>query len=200
LYLRTKNRDRRIALRNSSLVLCLGVCGCRSHWPVLNSDYSEYNLLTCTFRLACLCSEIGRNTGRPREQSSWLAWHIARLLVIRKGFCCGTRSFALGSFFVLFTSLFLAACARCPFSFSPISTVVRLECHEKSSLPRLISFETIHKYGADRILPAFSEARIGDVSIWLGNRERVLLLNPCCSMSFMRTVRSGPTGGYQVRY
>src|SRR5262249_50343823 len=81
-----------------------------------------------------------------RGQSSCFAWQIARLLVTRERFLCGTRSFALRGFFLLYTLLFLAARACCPPSFSSISTVVWLEWHHDPLLRRLISFRTIHNY------------------------------------------------------
>jgi cold shock protein len=51
------------------------------------------------------------------------------LLVIRRGSGCGALSFAQRKLLILLSLFFLGPCARCPLSFSPVSTVVWLECH-----------------------------------------------------------------------
>src|SRR5262249_61719139 len=50
-------------------------------------------------------------------------------LLIRRGFRCLALGFAQGSLLLLFSLLFLGACAGCPLSLGPVSTVIRLECH-----------------------------------------------------------------------
>jgi hypothetical protein len=62
-------------------------------------------------------------------QSSWFFRQIASLIVIRRRFEWGAFGFALRGFFLFFSLFFLPASTRCPLPFSPISTVVWLECH-----------------------------------------------------------------------
>ena len=52
-----------------------------------------------------------------------------RLLLIRRGFGCVALGFAQRSLLLLFSLFFLGACACCPLSLGPVSTVIRLECH-----------------------------------------------------------------------
>src|SRR5215510_423440 len=52
-----------------------------------------------------------------------------RLLLIRRGFGCLALGFAQRSLLLLFSLFFLGACACCPLSLGPVSTVIRLECH-----------------------------------------------------------------------
>jgi hypothetical protein len=51
------------------------------------------------------------------------------LLVIRRGFGRIALSFAQRNLLVLLSLFLLAPCACCPLSFSPVSTVIWLECH-----------------------------------------------------------------------
>src|SRR5262249_60017575 len=55
--------------------------------------------------------------------------HPLALLVIRRGFGCVALSFAQRNLLVLPSLFFLGPCACCPLSFSPVSTVIWLECH-----------------------------------------------------------------------
>src|SRR5215831_5445262 len=71
-----------------------------------------------------LCKAMAAFRG-PR-QSSRLP---ARLLRIRRGLPCLALGFAPRSLLLLFSLLFLDACACCPLSLGPVSTVIRLECH-----------------------------------------------------------------------
>jgi hypothetical protein len=52
-----------------------------------------------------------------------------RLLLIRRGFGCLALGFAQRSLLLLFSLFFLGACACCPLSLGPVSTVIRLECY-----------------------------------------------------------------------
>src|SRR5262249_45355499 len=52
-----------------------------------------------------------------------------RLLLIRRGLGCLALGFAQRSLLLLFSLFFLGACACCPLSLDPVSTVIRLECH-----------------------------------------------------------------------
>src|SRR5260370_7948544 len=66
--------------------------------------------------------------------------HALALLVIRRGFGCGPIGFAQRKLLILLSLLFLGPCARCPLSFSPVSTVIWLECHWILLCGRLISY------------------------------------------------------------
>src|SRR6516165_5189635 len=52
-----------------------------------------------------------------------------RLLLIRRLFGSLALGFAQRSLLFLFSLFLLGACARCPLSLGPVSTVIRLECH-----------------------------------------------------------------------
>jgi hypothetical protein len=86
-----------------------------------------------------LCTETTVFSGAAKSQDSALA-----LLVIRRGFgfrfVCAAFSFAQRSLLVLPFLFFLGPCACCSLSFSPVSPVVWLECHEVLSCGGLISY------------------------------------------------------------
>jgi hypothetical protein len=63
-------------------------------------------------------------------------------LVIRRGFGCVALSFAQRKLLVLPSLFFLGPCACCPLSFSPVSTVIWLECHWILLCGGLISYLT----------------------------------------------------------
>jgi hypothetical protein len=67
------------------------------------------------------------------------------LVVVRRIGRWIALSFALRSFFVLFSLFFLAAGPRCPLSFGPISPVIWLKRHHILLSDRLISV-TGYKY------------------------------------------------------
>ena len=69
---------------------------------------------------------IARQSRSPAAKSRA---HPLVLLVIRRGFGCGAISFAQRNLLILLSLFFLGPCARCPLSFSPISTVIWLERH-----------------------------------------------------------------------
>ena len=56
----------------------------------------------------------------------------ASLFVIRRSFSCVALGFAQCSLLLPLSLLVLGSCARRPLSFSPVSTVIRLECHRIS--------------------------------------------------------------------
>jgi hypothetical protein len=69
-----------------------------------------------------------RKDDYPSSSAKSQAYPLA-LLVIRRGFGCVALSFAQRNLLVLLSLFFLAPCACCPLSFSPVSTVIWLECH-----------------------------------------------------------------------
>src|SRR6266481_6575865 len=71
-----------------------------------------------------LCARTTVFSSAAKSQACPLA-----LLVIRRGFGCVALSFAQRNLLVLLSLFLLAPCACCPLSFSPVSTVIWLECH-----------------------------------------------------------------------
>jgi hypothetical protein len=83
------------------------------------------------------------------------------LLVIRRGFGCVALSLAQRNLLVLPSLFFLGPCACCPLSFSPVSTVVWLECHWILLCGGLISYlQTIYMYAFEFCLSLLF-ARLG---------------------------------------
>src|SRR5215510_10253449 len=90
--------------------------GCRSLTrPTPESDRRSCDIL-------CTAMAVYRGTSNPSRLPG-------RLLLIRRGFGCLALGFAQRSLLLLFSLFFLGACACCPLSLGPVSTVIRLECH-----------------------------------------------------------------------
>jgi hypothetical protein len=78
----------------------------------------------------------------PRSLATPLNLEPTRLalLVIRWDFGCVALSFAQRKLLLLPSLFFLGPCARCSLSFSPVSTVIWLECNWILLCGRLISY------------------------------------------------------------
>jgi len=96
---------------------------------------------------------IARQSRSPAAKSRA---HPLVLLVIRRGFGCGAISFAQRNLLILLSLFFPGPCARCPLSFSPISTVIWLERH-CIPLMRQVDFGPAnHIYASVRVLPVLA--------------------------------------------
>src|SRR5262244_102692 len=83
--------------------------------PDADSDCRSCDIL-------CAAMAVFRGTSSPSRLPG-------RLLLIRRGFGCLALGFAQRSLLLLCSLFFLGACACCPLSLGPVSTVIRLECH-----------------------------------------------------------------------
>ena len=101
------------------------------------------------------CNILCARTTVFSSAATFQAYPLA-LLVIRRGFGCVALSFAQRNLLVLLSLFFLAACACCPLSFSPVSSVIWLECHWILLCGGLISYTGNPIYARVRVLPALA--------------------------------------------